>query len=310
MGNKILHITNGDGLTEKMSHLHLSGQVISWREMLCEGKTVQEVGSKEFIATRKHFLNEHYQITAEDYELKFVAELEKLTTVKDYEAIILWFEFDLFCHINMIALISFLFQQNIQKPIYLVCSKRLKGEEKLQGLSQLNDKELQNHFDHKILLNIDDLELAELVWKLYCGNNPLRLKSEIKKSSNFEYLSSCLRAHIERFPNVKSGLNTLEANILKLVATQQISSQNQFLGYSLEYQGYYGYGDEQMLRIINNLKAFIYFDNKKFALTEEGKMALNKSQNFYQELKDNLYYGGAKKYDFLYDDESHHLLKL
>lgn len=310
MTNKMLHITNGDSLTDKMSRLNLPGEVVIWREMLCEGQTVQEVGSQEFITKRKEFLETCYDIPASDYDIKFVSELEKLAQAKDYEEIILWFEFDLFCHINMISAISFLFQQNIHKPIYLVCSKRLKGEEKLQGLSQLSDKELLNHFNHKILLNEDDLELAELVWKLYCGNNPLRLKPEIKKTSNFEYLSSCLRAHIERFPNVKSGLNSLEANLLKIITSHTISSQNQLLGYSLEYQGYYGYGDIQMLRIIDNLKSFIYLDNQKYSLTEEGKLALNKSQNFYQELKDDLYYGGARKYDFLYDHESHHLLKL
>lgn len=310
MSKKMLHITNGDGLTEKMSRLNLSGQVITWREMLCEGRTVQEVGSREFIAIRKKFLKTCYNIPPSDYQVKFVSELEKLAQAKDYDEIILWFEFDLFCHINMVAAIEFLFQQNINKPIYLVCSKRLKGEEKLQGLSQLKDKELLNHYHHKILLSEDDLELAELVWQLYCENNPLRLKSEIKKNSNFEYLSSCLRAHIERFPNMKSGLNSLEANLLKLITSHNITSHNQLLGYALEYQGYYGYGDAQMLRIVNNLKSFYYFDNTKYSLTEEGKMALNKSQTFYQELKDDLYYGGAKKYDFLYDDESHHLLKL
>ena len=306
----MLHITNGDSLTDKMSRLNLSGEVITWREMLCEGRTVQEVGSQEFINIRTEFLETCYDVPSSDYQMKFVSELEKLAQAKDYDEIILWFEFDLFCHINMIAAISFLFQQNIQKPIYLVCSKRLQGEKKLQGLSQLTQKELLNHFNHKILLNEDDLELAELVWKLYCGINPLRLKPEIKKNSNFEYLSSCLRAHIERFPNVKSGLNSLEANLLKLIVSHTITSHNQLLGYALEYQGYYGYGDIQMLRIIDNLKSFMYLDNTKYSLTEEGKMALNKSQNFYQELKDDLYYGGAKKYDFLYDHESHHLLKL
>jgi len=310
MANNMLHITNGDSLTEKMSQLDLPGEVVIWREMLCEGETVQEIGSEEFIKARQSFLEKFYQIPPEDYEVKFVSQLKKLAQAEDYDEIILWFEFDLFCHINMVAAISYLFQLNIQKPIYLVCSKRLKGEEKLQGLSQLTQKELLNHFHHKILLNEDDLELAELVWKLYCGNNPLRLKPEIKKNSNFEYLSSCLRAHIERFPNVKSGLNSLEANLLKLITSHTITSHNQLLGYSLEYQGYYGYGDSQMLRIIDNLKSFMYFDNHKYTLTEEGKIALNKSQNFYQELKDDLYYGGAKKYDFLYDDESHHLLKL
>jgi len=310
MSNKPLHITNGDSLTDKMVKLQLPGKVITWREMLCEGRTIQEVGTTRFIETRKLFLEEQYKITPEDYEQKFVNELNVLMQAKNHDEIILWFEFDLFCHINMIAVISFLLQENTHQPIYLVCSGRLDGEEKMQALSNLTDKELRNHYKHKILLQEEDLELAQLVWKLYCGNNPKKLKQKIKKTSNFEYLSSCLRAHIERFPNVKSGLNTLEANLLKLITNHTITSHNQLLGYALQYQGYYGYGDMQMLQVVDKLKSFFYEDLTQYKLTEEGLIALNKSQNFYQELKDDIYYGGAKKYDFLYDSESHHLLKL
>ena len=310
MAEKLLHITNGDGLTEKLRQLKVSGDIVVWREMLSEGPTVAEVGSAEFKRIRKNFLKGTYGITAAEYQEKFLSELEKLADISEYEEIVLWFEFDLFSHMNMLALISFLMQGEKQIPFYLVCSGRLKGEIELQPLSELPMKHLEKHYKCKIELTRDDLEIATLIWELYSGDKPKRLISEIKKTSNFEYLSSCIRAHIERFPNAKSGLNTLENNVLKLIQEHEISSLNQLLGYALQYQGYYGYGDVQMQRVLDKLKAFYKTTKSGVTLNEMGVKALEGKENFYQKLKDDEYYGGVKKYDFLYDPDSHNLLKL
>ncbi|MEE3243855.1 MAG: DUF1835 domain-containing protein, partial [Bacteroidota bacterium] len=50
MKKNTLHITNGDSLTDRLNTLDLDGDLVIWREMLCEGPTVENVGSPEFIA--------------------------------------------------------------------------------------------------------------------------------------------------------------------------------------------------------------------------------------------------------------------
>ena len=307
---KLLHITNGDDLTEKLQQLKIPGDVIVWREMLCEGPTLQEVGNEKFLEIRKKFLWENYKIPEQDYKEKFISELDKLAAINGYDEVILWFEFDLFSHMNMLAVISFLKQNRKNNPLYLVCSGRLKGDQELAPLSELSVNQLQKHYDCKISLTDDDVQMATLIWDLYCSQNPIRLKSKIKKTTNFEYLSSCIRAHIERFPNAKSGLNSLEINVLKLIQKHQITSLHHLLGYALQYQGYYGYGDIQMQRVLQKLKPFYALENDKLTLSEAGLNAISASKNYYQELKDNDCYGGVGKYDFLYDPDSHNLLKL
>ena len=210
----------------------------------------------------------------------------------------------------MIAAISRLLENKIDLPILLVCSKKLKGEKEFQPLSQLALKDLKNHFDQKIHLDQDDLELANLIWQYYNEDNPLKLKALIKQKSNFEYLSSCVRTHIERFPNSKTGLNTIEANILGLIKENKILSLNQLLGYSIQYQGYFGYGERQIQRLLDKLKQFYTLQNEKIALTKKGEEAQAGSRNFYQDLKNDEFLGGVKMYDFLYDSESHNILKL
>jgi len=307
---KQLHITNGDGLTNNINELNLGGDTVVWREMLCEGPTSYNLDSEEFVELRTNFLKSHYDVNPAHYEEQFLQELKKLNTVNEYDEVVLWFEFDLFSHINMLAIISHLEEHKLNIPVFLVCSKKLKGESEFSPLSQLSLKDLNNHYAKRIPLNEDDLEMASLMWQLYNGENPQKLKLLIKKKTNFEYLSSCIRAHIERFPNSTTGLNSLEKNILKLISTNNISSMNQLLGYSLEYQGYFGYGDSQMKRILEKLQRFYSAENNKVTLTQEGTEVLNGTKNFYQVLKNEEIFGGVKMYDFLYDAASHNILKL
>ncbi|NJW53379.1 DUF1835 domain-containing protein [Salinimicrobium oceani] len=305
-----LHITNGDDISQKILSLDLPGEVITWREMLCEGPTSMDVGDEEFVLLRKTFLKENYRISEEHYRERFLQELVKLAAINGHDEIVLWFEFDLFSHMNMLALISFLVQNKKQGPFSLVCSRKLKGEEEMAPLSQLSGKHLRQHYKHRISLTDDDIQTAQLIWELYCSKNPKKLASEIKKTTNFEYLSSCIRAHIERFPGLKTGLNSLEINVLKLIDEHQIKSLNHLLGYALQYQGYYGYVDVQMERVIDKLSPFYDTSEDGVIINGDGRNALAGSKNYYQNLKDNEYYGGVRKYDFLYDSVNHDLLKL
>lgn len=307
---KFLHICNGDDLAEKVQELELGGDIIVWREMLCEGPTAMEVGEKEFLDLRKDFLKKSYGIPKKEYTEKFVGELDKLAAANSYHEVVLWFEFDLFSHMNMLALISFLLQNKKHDPLSLVCSRKLKGEKEMEPLSDLSNKHLKQHFEHRISLTEDDVATAQLIWELYCARNHKRLASEITKTTNFEYLSSSIRAHIERFPNANTGLNALEVNILKLINEHEIKNRHHLLGYALKYQGYYGYVDMQMQRLLDKLSIFYTVEENSIKLNEDGENALNRSKNYYQKLKDDEYYGGARKYDFLYEPESHDLLKL
>ena len=51
MKASLLHISNGDSFTARLKQLPLKGDIITWREMLCEGKTISTVGSETFWKT-------------------------------------------------------------------------------------------------------------------------------------------------------------------------------------------------------------------------------------------------------------------
>ena len=83
MAHDILHITNGDSLTNYLKELDFDGDFLTWQEMLCEGPTEIEIDTPSFINIRKEFLNEFYDI--EINETEYISEIRKLNDLNGYK---------------------------------------------------------------------------------------------------------------------------------------------------------------------------------------------------------------------------------
>ena len=302
-----LHITNGDALTTYLDELDVLGEKLTWQEMLCEGPTQLNIDSDAFFNARASFFNSHYDI---DLDIKaFKSEIDKLNHPEKYSEIILWFEYDLFCHINMIAVINLIEQKKINLPIYLVCSGRIQGTKNLKGLAELTVEQLSFHYKDKVKLSRNDIDLATTIWGIYCGKDHNLIKPFIVKGSIFKYLSNCLKAHLERFPDYKSGLNILEKNILEIARDNIIKSKHHLLGYALNYQGYYGFGDLQIQRIIEKLSIFFIIEENKLTLNRKGHEVLLGQHNFTNEMGCNMIFGGVNAIDFQFNKQQNKLVK-
>lgn len=311
MKSSLLHIRNGDSFTSKLKTLPLKGDIITWREMLCEGKTLSAVGSETFWKTRFEFLNKNYKISKSWFVEKTLKEYRSLCNHKQQDQIVLWFEYDLFCQINMLAVISWLKTHRRHAEIYLVCSGNEDDTDKMYGLGELSDDQLMGLYEKKVRLTQDDIEYADYVWQLYCSDNPIRLENLSDfENYNFTYLSDAIQAHLRRFPTIKNGLNEIENHVLRIAEEEKPENKNQFLGKILTTQGVYGFGDTQFQRMLSQLKPlFNSFNPVK--LTKKGHEVLIGKENFYAKLRDDhTYLGGSLKYNFLYNTEAGRIHKL
>jgi len=307
MAKNSLHITNGNALTDYLRELDFTEDILTWQEMLCEGPTIPNINSEAFFKLRTEFLKNYYDIEVDTEDI--LKEISILDEVEDYSEINLWFEYDLFCHINLLGVINLLHQKKINKPLYLICSGRIKGEKNLKALGELSPEQLKSHYKNKVLLTEEDIDMAIALWRTYCGTDHNILKPYIVKSSNFMYLSNCLKAHLKRFPHNQSGLETLEAHILNLVKQNDVKSENHLLGYCLNYQGYYGYGDMQLKRKIKELHFFFNKTENGLELNRKGHKALLKQHNFASEVNNNMTYGGVNRLEFQFSEDQNKLIK-
>lgn len=306
-----LHITNGDSFTQKLKTLKLKGEIITWREMLCEGKTETNVGSESFWKTRFDFLHKNYKVSKSWFVEKTLKEYRSLCNHKQQDQIILWFEYDLFCQINMLAVLSWLKKHRRYAEIYLVCSGDEDETNRLYRLNDLSDEQLLNSYENKLKLSQNDVEYADYVWQLYCSDNPIRLENLIDFDNyQFDYLSDAIKVHLRRFPTIKNGLNELENRVLQFSLQQKPKSKKELLSSLIQNQGFYGFGDTQYERVITNLRP-LFSSFNPVRLSRKGKEILEGKTNYYSQIRDNEdYLGGALKYNFLYNTESDRILKL
>lgn len=309
--SSLLHITNGDAFTERLGSLKLKGDVITWREMLCEGKTLTNVGSENFWKTRFEFLNKNYKVSKSWFIEKTLKEYRSLCNHKQQDQIVLWFEYDLFCQVNMLAVLSWLKSHRKFAEISLVCSGNEDDTDKLYGLNELSDEQLLTLFENRTILSQDDIEYADYVWQLYCSDNPIRLENLTDfKNYQFDYLGEAITSHLHRFPSIKNGLNEMENTILKLAQEEKPKSKRAFLGTILANQGNLGFGDSQYERALSRLKP-LFTSFNPVRLTQKGKEILDQKTSYYSCIQDNdVYLGGALKYNFLYNTNTDRILKL
>lgn len=306
-----LHITNGDSFTQRLKSLPFKGEIITWREMLCEGRTETNVGSESFWKTRFEFLHKNYNVSKSYFIEKTLKEYRSLCNHKQQDEIILWFEYDLFCQINMIAVLSWLKTHRRDAQISLVCSGNEDGTDIMYGLCDNDDEKIKTLFNKRVYLNQDDIEFADYVWQLYCSDNPIRLENMSDfEHYHFDYLSSAIKVHLKRFPSIKNGLNELENRIMRLAVEQKPKSKKELVQNIMANQGYYGYGDTQFERIITSLKP-LFTSYSPIRLSKKGKDIVEGKTSYYSQIRDNeSYLGGALKYNFLYNEESGRILKL
>ena len=278
--------------------------------MLCEGKTLTNVGSETFWRTRFEFLNKNYKISKQWFIEKTLKEFRSLCNHKQQDWIVLWFEADLFSQINMLAVISWLKTHRPYAQISLVCSGD-EDETIKMYLNELADEQLLEHYENRTVLEQDDIVYADYIWQLYCSDNPIRLETLTDiKNYQFDYLPEAIKAHLKRFPSIRNGLNDIENNILQLSLDIKPKSKRELLQIVLSDQGIYGFGDTQYKRIITSLKP-LYSSFNPVRLSRKGKEILDCKTSYYSRIRHNeTYLGGALKYNYLYNTESDRILKL
>lgn len=301
-----LHILNGDATLQLFKQTQIEGETFVWREVLAEGPVNSEFNSEAFWAERKAFMTDFFTIESGGYDkdvyLPFQALLPKLNS---FDEIVLWFEYDLFCQINMMALIQFLGEvRSEDQTISMVCSGRIDDSGKLYGLGELSPQQLEEQLGKKLKLNTREFEYASEVYQAYCSSDPNSLYTyAILPSDEFWYLADALQAHFKRFPNCNSGLTEIEQKIVDLIS-EGVNSQKELVGRLLRWQEYYGFGDLQYFNIINHLKP-LFEDFEKLKLRTEPELS-----SAAKSLDRNMKLGGASLDHWQFDPSSEELLSV
>ena len=220
----IYNILNGDSLAHSFPGARIQGETIVAREALIDGDLSGDI-LQDFWQTRAKYLNLNY----EDYYSTVVKEFEKILDAPDNSEFNLWFEYDLFCQVNMWFVISIINNLRVTKKVFAVYTSYLDRNSKhfWNGFGPAAEDELITSFNNKILLNDADLQFGNDLWLAY-KNEDLEALSQLSenKSKAFPYLKEVIDAHIDRFPKEgeKGRPEKLLEDITKNISTGNTSS--------------------------------------------------------------------------------------
>ena len=243
------NILNGDSLAYSFPDAEIEGDIIVVREGLIEGDL-----SGNDLEDFWHPRAQHMRLSEVEYRNKVVNEFEKIISAPENTEFNLWFEYDLFCQVNMWFVISILNSLLVKKKVYAVYTSYLDRDNKhfWNGFGPANSSQLQVCFADRILLNDGNLQLGQELWAAYKDNNFEELIRLAKnRSFAFPYLQEVVKAHIDRFP--KDGTIGRPEKVIEDIIQNVSTDFHKVFAAFWNRESIYGFGDVQLKHLYDKV---------------------------------------------------------
>lgn len=238
----IYNILNGDSLAYSFPDAKIEGDIIVIREGLIDGNL-----SGDKLHDFWHSRSKYMGIQEAEYHNNVVKEFEKIMNAPDNSEFNLWFEYDLFCQVNMWFIISIINSLSINKKVYAVYTSHLDKTSKQfwNGFGQANSSELTICFADRTPLKNTDLQLGQDLWTAYKSGNLDELIHLAKNQSiAFPYLQEVVKAHVDRFP--KDGTKGRPEKIIEDIIQNGSTEFKEVFKEFWNRESIYGFGDTQL----------------------------------------------------------------
>jgi hypothetical protein len=294
----MLHIHNGDSTAGTARAAKIPGDHVAWREALVCGPTPGEISEDDFINIRARHLAETYRVPFDKCLTELRAMHDALATFSEHDEVVLWFEHDLFCQVQLIYLLKWFAARDVgDTKLSLVCIDQFPGVLPFHGLGQLNEAQLRSLFPGRSEIAAAELGLAVQAWEAYSAPDARSLISLLRTdTSALPFLQDALKKHLERFPSTRNGLGRVENTALSLVPAGHSKFRSLFPAFARR-ESVYGFGDAQVYSAIETMmtvrKPLLIQHSRNnwskdsaqmllasFELTDDGKAVLAGEEDF------------------------------
>lgn len=236
----IIHVLPGDAQAEEFAKTGLDGEVIICREALIDGD-VRAKSAEELWEVREKFWASEQTEAAPDYRTRVAGEFRKLQNLPNGTEVNLWFEYELFCHVNMWFCVWLLKDSPVE--MFRVAPAVLKADEIWSGFGNLNAQQLRECFSQRVKFSDGDVELGSELWTAYRNRDHARLRELSETTSPcFPYLKEACEAEIDKEFRPKQIIEQLRRDGLEDFGEMFAAFRDE--------AGVYGYGDSQVRRIL------------------------------------------------------------
>jgi uncharacterized protein DUF1835 len=195
----VIHILNGDATAQVFDAVDVEGQRLTWRDVLVEGP----LGTEGTAEARARYLAARFGIDHDEYAHEFTEARRQVASVSRHDEVVLWFEQDLFCAVNL----CFLLDRLASEP-----PARLSLVWLAEPLATLEADRLRHAYATRREADRAILAAASAAWRAFTSTDPRALQSA--RVDAVPFLGEALRRQLHRFPSVDNGLDEVETAAL------------------------------------------------------------------------------------------------
>lgn len=236
----VIHVIPGDAYVDTFKKADIDGEIVVCRECLVDGP-INAGSMDEFWQMRAEFLTPE---SPSEYLENVVPEFNKLATAGEGDRIYLWFEYELFCQVNLWFCLSLL--EKAGAEVYLVSPVTLPREKRWDGFARLTPEDFKACFASATKFPAEDLTHGADLWDAFRTDDQEKLRRlSTYSSERFPYHEEVCEAAIQK--------DTGPARVLTDILMSGESDFSKIFVAFREYAGVYGYGDTQVKRILDTL---------------------------------------------------------
>ena len=236
----IYHVLPGDAQVNEFKQTGLDGEVLVCREALIDGD-LSGATLDEFFNNRAAFINE----TSDDppflYSANVASQFRQLQKVDRRDEVNLWFEYELFCSVNMWFCIDLVKRSGAD--VYRVAPIYRSDEDRWDGFGGATADDLIRCFEKRVRLSDRDIKLGSELWKAFKTRDWDSIRRlTAAPSPAFPYLEEVGEAAVK--------LDSLPANIIAEIKSEGINNFSEIFAEFRRRAGVFGFGDSQVKNVM------------------------------------------------------------
>lgn len=220
---RFLHVANGTSVTMTLETAGVPGLRSIWADPLYEGPVPGGVSDQELMDVRRRYLAG----PSGDVEVDPVIDLREWRHTIErhdaYDELVLWYEHDLFCQLNLIQLLSWIRHRVPEtKVVSLICIGSFPGYPRFKGLGELAPHELASLLETRQPVSEAQYALAERAWQAFREPTPEALDDWCRSMKGSDpitelpYLLPALTRFLQEYPWTTDGLSRTERRLLQV----------------------------------------------------------------------------------------------
>ena len=274
----MLHLLNGDATRTVFEGAGVPGEVTVWRDILVEGPVSLDDAAVPALAARQAFLAGRLGIDPGAYGRGAHEQAAALEAARHHDEVVLWFEQDLFCAVNLWRLLDWFARHPPLPRLSLVYP----ATATVRGLGELAPTGLADLFARRTPVTADMLDIGRRAWMAYVSPDPLHAVPLLDADEGaLPFVRGAFRCHLGRFPSLASGLNEVETVTLTVLRRGPRGFGDLFGEVSAHPDVRpHGMGDVQLTAVVRGLAPLLGpgadtdLQHARFELTECGRDVL------------------------------------